>query len=275
VRAIARVALLPASILGLSALASVAAAGDPIGILVLKEHGVGSAAQAQPYVDKFIAMAAKQSGWADAKGQYHTTRGQAEPWIQAQKPHFGILSFGAFLGLKDKHNLEVIGQVSVARAGGQQYHLVSKSAADAAGCKGKRVATDHGDDPKFIDNVIFGGKFKLADFTLVSTQRPLQTIKKVIGGEADCALIDDAQLEEMGHIDEAKGLKSVWKSDKLPSMVVVAFPAAPAAERKAFQGSFAKICEGDGKTACGEVGIQSLKAASASDYATLVTAYGK
>lgn len=275
--ALLRVALVPLSFVALSGLApvSVAAADPSVGILVLREHGVGSAAQAQPYVDKFIALAAKQNGWADAKGQYHTSRSGAEPWIQAQKPHFGILSLGAFLGLKDKFNLEVIGQVSVARAGGQQYHLISKSAGDLAGCKGKRLASDHADDPKFIDSVVSGGKFKLGEFTLVTTQRPLQTVKKVITGDAECALIDDAQLEEMGHIDEAKGLKSVWKSDKLPPMVVVAFPAAPAGERKAFQGSFAKLCEGDGKTPCSEVGIQSLKSASAADYATMVTAYSK
>jgi hypothetical protein len=254
---------------------SIAAADGSVGILVLKEHGVGSAAQAQPYVDKFVAIAAKQNGWADAKGQYHTTRSGADTWVQAQKPHFGIMSLGAFLGLKDKMKLDVIGQVSVARAGGQQYHLVSKSAGDLAACKGKRLATDHADDTRFIDGVVSGGKFKLGDFTLVATTRPLQTIKKVVAGDADCALIDDAQLEEMGHLDEAKDIKSVWKSDKLPPMVVVAFPAAPAAERKGFQASFAKLCEGDGKTACGEVGIQSFKSAAASDYAAAVTAYSK
>jgi hypothetical protein len=277
VHALLRVALVPLSFVAMTGLApvSVAAGDPPVGILVLREHGVGSAAQAQPYVDKFIALAAKQTGWADAKGQYHTSRSSAEPWIQAQKPHFGILSLGAFLGLKDKFNLEVIGQVAVARAGGQQYHLISKSAGDLAGCKGKRLASDHADDPKFIDAVVSGGKFKLGEFTLVATQRPLQTVKKVITGDAECALIDDAQLEEMGHVDEAKGLKSVWKSDKLPPMVVVAFPAAPAAQRKTFQASFAKICEGDGKTPCSEVGIQSLKSASAADYATIMTAYNK
>jgi hypothetical protein len=277
VRAFVRVALVSLSLAALAGLApiSAAAGGSPIGILVLREHGVGSAAQAQPYVDKFIALAAKQAGWSDAKGQYHTTRSGAEPWIQAQKPHFGILSLGAFLGFKDKFSLEVIGQVSVARAGGQQYHVISKSAGDLAGCKGKRLASDHADDPKFIDNVVSGGKFKLGEFTLVSTQRPLQTIKKVVTGDAECALVDDAQFEEMGKLDEAKGLKSVWKSDKLPPMVVVAFTAAPAAERKAFQATFAKLCEGDGKTPCGEVGITSLKLASAADYAAMVTAYGK
>jgi hypothetical protein len=56
-------------------------------------------------------------------------------------------------------------------------------------------------------------------------------------------------------------------------MAVVAFPSAPAAERKAFQASFGKLCEGEGKTACAEVGIQSFKTAADSDYASVITAY--
>jgi ABC-type amino acid transport substrate-binding protein len=276
VRLVALAALAAPVSLAFGALAPGAARAEgSVGVLVLREHGVGSAAQAQPYVDKFVALAARQNGWTDAKGQYQTSRGQAEPWIEAQKPHYGILTLPAFLGLKDKHALDVIGQVAVARAGGQQYSIVGKVDGDIGACKGKRLATDHGDDPTFIDRVVFAGKVKLADFTLVATTRPLQTLKKVVTGEADCALIDDAQLEEMGRSDETKVLKSVWKSDKLPPMVVVAFPAAPAAERKAFQSGLAKLCEGDGKATCGEVGILALKSASAADYSAAVTAYGK
>lgn len=264
---------------GLAALATIvpafAAAEGSVGVLVLKEHGVGSAAQAQPYVERFVSLAAKQNGWGEAKGQYHTTRANAESFIQAQKPHYGILSLAAFLAMKDKHAMEVIGQVQVNRAGGQQYHIVSKSAADLAGCTGKKLAIDHADDPKFIEKVVSGGKFKLGDFTLVSTTRPLQTIKKVLNGDADCAMIDDAQFEELSHVEGGSALRSVWKSDKLPPMALVAFPSAPAAERKAFQGNLAKLCEGEGKSACAEVGIQALKAASSADYSAVITAYGK
>lgn len=252
-----------------------AAAEAPIGVLVLREHGVGSAAQAQPYVDKFVSFAAKQNGWSGAKGEYHTSRGNAEAFIAAQKPHYGILSLGAFLGLKAKHNLEVIGQVAVSRAGGQQYHLISKSSGDLAGCKGKALASDHADDPKFIEKVVSKGAFKLGDFTWVTTTRPIQTIKKVVSGDAACALIDDAQLAELGKIDGAADIKSVWSSDKLPPMVVVAFPSSSADGRKAFQANLGKICEGEGKTTCGEVGILSLKSVSPADYAGVVAAYDK
>lgn len=250
-------------------------AGDTVGVLVLKEHGVGSAAQAQPYVDKLVAVAAKQAGWAGAKGSYQTTRTGAEKFITDSKPNYGILSLAAFLGLKDKHKLEVIGSVTSSRAGGQQYHLISKNASDAAGCKGKALASDHADDTKFINNVVFGGKMKLSEFTLATTTRPIQTIKKVVAGEAECALVDDAQLAELANVDGASGIKSVWKSDKLPPMVIVSFPSAPAAEKKAFQGAFSKICDGDGKDVCKEVGLSAMKSASSSDYQTVITAYSK
>lgn len=252
-----------------------AGAGEgTVGVLVLKEHGVGSAAQAQPYVDKFVAMAAKQNGWPGAKGAYHTTRGNADTFITSDKPHYGILSLAALLDYRGKHSVEIIGTATVTRAGGQQYHIISKSAADLAGCKGQTLASDHFDDPKFIEKVIAKGAFQLADFTLIKTTRPLQTIKKVANDDAKCALIDDAQLAEVGQ-KETQGIKSVWASDKLPPMAVVAFPSAPAAEKKAFQANLGKLCEGDGKTACSEVGIVSLKAASASDYATVTAAYDK
>ena len=249
--------------------------GGAVGVLVLKEHGVGSAAQAQPYVDKFIALAAKQNGWTEAKGQYHTTRSSAETFIQSQKPQFGILSLAAFLALKGKHNLEVVGQVATSRVGGMQYHLISKSQSDLAACKGKKLASDHVNDVKFIENVVAAGKWKLSDFKLIQTQRPLQTIKKVSGGDAECALIDDAQLAELSHLEGADGIRSVWNSDKLPPMAVVAFPSAPAAQRKGLAATLSKLCDGEGKSICAEVGIQSLKNAGAADYATVMTAYGK
>jgi len=244
-------------------------------ILVVKEHGVGSPALAQPYLDRFVAIAAEQNGWADAKGQYYNNRSAAEAFIQAHHPHYGIFSLPAFLALQAKYKLEVIGQVAVSLAGGRQYSLISKSAADLAGCKGKTVVSDHMDDTRFIERVVAGGTFTLADFTVVQSQRPLQTIKKVISGEAVCALIDDAQLAELPHLEGADGLGSVWKSAELPPMIVAAFPAAPTDERKRFQEHLTDLCDNEGQSACAEVGIVSLEAASATDYAAVLTAYGK
>jgi len=251
------------------------AADTAVTVLVLKEHGVSGASYAQPYVDKFISRAAAVNGWPEASGHYLSKRGDALKFLEANKPTYGIFSLDAFLALRQTQQLRVLGQVSASLVGGQQYFLISSTASDLASCKGKTLATDHADDPRFIERVVAAGNFKLSDFKLVATQRPLQTIRKVLAGEAVCALIDDAQLAELAHIEGADTVHAVWSSAKLPPMVLAAFPRAREAERKRFQENLPKLCDGEGKVICEEVGIQSLRAASEKDYAAVTTAYGK
>ena len=176
---------------------------------------------------------------------------------------------------RKKYDLEILGNAVVSRAGGQQYFLISKNAADFKGCLGQTMATDHADDPRFIERVVSGRQFVLGDFKLVETQRPLQAIKKVLTGEVVCALVDDQQMAELPHIEGAEGIRSVWESAKLPSMTLVAFGTTPAADRKKFKDGLARVCDGEGKSACAEVGILALTAADAGSYGAVLTAYGK
>ncbi len=244
-------------------------------ILVVKEHGVSSPTLVQPYLDRFVALTAEQNGWANAKGQYYNNRSAAETFIAGHHPHYGIFSLPVFLAFQAKYKLVVIGQVAVSLAGGRHYYLISKNGADLGACKGKTVASDHTDDARFIERIVAAGKFRLADFKVVQTQRPLQTIKRVVSGEATCGLIDDAQLAELPHLEGAGGVHTVWQSAELPPMVVAAFPAAPADECKSFQKHLGNLCDDEGQSACAEVGIVSLRVASAIDYAAVVAAYGR
>jgi hypothetical protein len=248
-------AALSATLVATLAIAPGAAdAGDSVNILILKEHGVGSAATAQTYVDKLVAHVATQNGWAAAAGKYFTTRSQAKPYITESNPHYGILSLGAFLDLRTANKLEVIGSAEVAGGGGRQYFIVSASETTLAGCKGKTLGTDHGDDVRFIDNVVGKSDFKLSEFTVEDTRRPMKTVNAVARAEVPCGLIDDAQMASLSSVEGGGSVKTVWTSAKLPPMVVVAFPSAPAAERKGFSGNLSKVCSGDGAQACKEVG---------------------
>jgi hypothetical protein len=221
-----------------------------------------------------VAIAAAQNSWGAARGQYCTSRSTAEAFIRSQAPHYGILSLAAFLAIRQTYHLEVIGTVEVPQVGGQQYHMISQDAANLEACRGKTLATNHADDLRFVNRVVLAGRFKLADFTLVETQRPLLTIKKVLTGEAECALIDDAQLAELPRIEGAEGVRSIWDSPKLPPMVVVAFPAATRAERQEFRKNLPHLCDGDGRSVCAAVGLVALKPATGSPYAAVVAAYG-
>lgn len=253
------------------------AAGEAgeISVLVLKEHGVGSPTLAQPYVDRFVGLAARENGWEAAKGRYVRSREGAEAFIKAHGPHYGILSLPAFLAMREPYHLQVLGRVASTLAGGEQYFVVSPTAADLAACKGRTLASDHTADAKFVERVVARGAFKLDEFQLVQNQRPLQSVKQVMTGEVECALIDDAQKTELQHLENGEKVKIVWTSKPLPPMAVVAFPAAPAPERKRFQETLANVCGGDGQTVCAEVGIHALEAAGPADYAEVVSAYGR
>ncbi len=248
-------------------------AGETVKVLVLRENSVGSGAQAQPYLDKLLGVAAKINGWPAAEGKYLTRRQSAEAYIEEQRPDFGIFSLGALLAMKKPHRLTIIGQVSVVAGGGQQYFLVSKSAKSLQQCKAKRLASNHLQDSKFIEAVVAAGAFRLADFQLVSTSRPVQTLKAVIRDKAECALIDDAQLDAAGKLEQGNELQVAWKSRELPGMAVVAFPSADKQRVQAFKKSLSGLCRQEGKEACKSVGIARLTAAPASLYRSLEASY--
>ncbi|MFO7564466.1 MAG: hypothetical protein R6X02_17600 [Enhygromyxa sp.] len=252
-----------------------AGAGESVDILILKEHGVGSASAAQEYVDKLVARVAKQNEWPAASGKYVTSRSAGKTYIKQSNPHFGILSLAAFLELRSPNKLEVVGSAEVSGGGGRQYFIVSARQTSLEGCKGKSLGTDHGDDARFIDKVVAQSDFTLADFKVEDTRRPMKTVNAVARGEVECALIDDAQHSALAKVEGGEAVKAVWTSKKLPPMVVVAFPAASAAERRGFQSKLASVCSGDGAAACKEVGLSSLAKADESVYADVIAKYGK
>jgi hypothetical protein len=264
-----------ACLLGLfAAFSGAARAEEPIRIFVLREHGVTAVSLAQPYLDRFVALAAAQNGWRSAQGIYLTSRAAAEEAIRRDHPHYAILSLPAFLALRKAHSFDVIGRVETSLSGGRRYVMISRTAADLAGCKGKTLATDHSGDVRFVERVVARGEFTLADFQLHATRRPLQTTRQVLDGQAVCALVDDAQLAELAHLPGADGVRPVWQSAELPQMVVVAFAEAPAAERAGFEKNLPDLCSAEGRAICGEVGIVGLAASGEQDYADAVKAYG-
>ena len=260
----------------LCALAGVqpALAATPHAFVVLREHAVGSASRAQPYLDQLLVVVAEQNHWPKVTGRYFSERAPALDFVRAEKPEYGILSLAAFLALKPSLSLSVIGEVIAPKAGSARYFLVSKQGGAADACKGRRVSTTFGSDPKFIDRVVAGGAFRLADFTIVQARRPLEPLKQVLRSEADCALIDDAQFESTRHIEQGAELKVVWQSAALPGMAVVAFPRAQAAVTQGFKQSLGSLCA-KAKQACASVGIDRIDASDESRYRAALDAYAK
>ncbi len=247
-------------------------ASASVSMLVLRENGTGSASAAQKYIDDLVAAIAAMAGWERASGQYVTRRSEAERYIADSKPQFGILSLSGFLALRTKHKLTVLGKADIQSGGGHQFFVVSKNQVSLATCKGKALGTNHS-DTTFIDKVVSGDDFDLSDFEVVDTRRPVKTLKAVIDGEVECALIDDAQLLEMQHLDGGIDVHPVWSSPALPPMVVVAFPGADAGQRKVLGKALDGVCDGVGKAACEATSI-ALESTAAGAFGEYEKAYG-
>ncbi|TNF32042.1 MAG: hypothetical protein EP329_11345 [Deltaproteobacteria bacterium] len=248
-----------------------ARADEPVKFVVLLEGGIGGGARAQGYVDDLVSGFATRCGWPGATSLYTNSRDRALEYIGSDKPAFGLFSLGAYLALVDAHKLAVVGVAEAKQAGGRQYFIVAKDG-DVAACRGQKLATNHAGDPRFVDHVVFAGAFRLADFELVATRRPVQTLKEVLRDKARCALIDDAQRDSMASIEGGDALKVVWSSEALPGIPIVAFPSAAKDLVGAFTKALPDTCKADAQM-CSNIGIERLGTATDADYAPLVRRY--
>jgi hypothetical protein len=263
-----------AAALGLAVAPALAAAPSAHAFVVLREYGSGTPSRAQPYLDQLLAVVGKQNQWPKVSGRYFAERAPALDYVHQEKPDFGIFSLSAFLSLKSSLSLSVVGEVVSPKAGGTKYYVVSKHASALDGCKSHLLATTFGGDAPFIERVVAHGAFKLADFTLVGAHRPLEPLKQVLRDEAECALIDDAQLEAAHHIEQGDALKPVWQSAELPGMAVVSFARADAAAVTSFKHTLGGLCS-SAHEACATVGIEQIKPAGDDRYRAVLDAYGK
>jgi len=266
-------ALLLLTFLAALGLAGHARADGKVNVLVLRENGGGSAARAQPHLDALITRAASINHWSSAAGKYVTRAAAAEKYIANSRPKFGMFTLPAFLRMRSAHGLHALGTVEVIGLGGQRYHVVAKKNGAAVGAC-KTLSSNHAHDPRFIDRVVGRGSFKLADFTVKARRRPIQPIKDVIRNESDCALLDDAQVAELTHIEGGSALHSIWRSAELPSMAVLAFSGTSAPERAKFQSTLGSVCKDGGKSACDKVGISALRPVSKAHYQQVIALYG-
>ncbi len=248
-------------------------AAGTVGVVVVRENGSGSAARAQTYVDALVANIAQVNGWPGATGKYFTKRSKAERHFEQVKPAFGFISFNTYLALRAAHGIQPLAVADAGSSGGAQYFVVSKTHVTIDGCKGKTLATNHAGDGRYVDAVVSGDAFDLADFDVVPMRRPVQTLKAVINDEAECALVDDTQLVAATTVDGGAALRPVWSSSPLPAILVVAFGSATAEHVDGFRKNLAAICEGDGRPVCDAAGLQSPRAVEADAFAAQQAAY--
>lgn len=250
---------------------------------IIEHAGTGATAQsAQPYIDQFMQLAESTAGWPTnvAKGEWVEDEKAAEQAISAKKPGFAILDPGLYLALRKKDALEPIAVVKGATFNKGHYNLVAKDPAfkGLADFKGKKVISNHLQSAKYLNKVAFDGKLDVEkDFKLEKTASPQKPIKSVARGEADAALIDDEQLENMKTLPGGETLHVVWTSPALPPTPVVAFTKnVTPADREAMAKALPKICQSEkGKPVCDSIFIDRFIPVDKTAFADAAKRYDK
>lgn len=218
-------------LVGVGLLSTGVAWAGPHDFVVYSSSLGGNQQQARPYVDTFLRDIEKRMSWdkASASGEFLEDAKSAEEYIDKNKPGYGLISPTLFLDLAcRKVAVEpILSIVGITNTGPtERYHVVVKgdAAKDLKDLKGKRLASNHLQNVKFVSRVVFGGQVDASShFQLQPTVSPLKPFKQLDRGEADAILVNDAQLMSAKSLPIGPSLRVVYSSEALPPFPMVAF----------------------------------------------------
>ncbi|MCS6915716.1 MAG: PhnD/SsuA/transferrin family substrate-binding protein [Myxococcales bacterium] len=210
------------------ALAAVPAEAGPRDFAIYVTRLGGDPEAAQPYIEKFLAYLEQAIGWprGSASGKFLTTRKEALAYIDSAAPGLGLLEPSLYLELRRSHGLEPLVQVVSKDLVSERLHLVVKdpSIRTLSDLKGKRLWTTLADAPVYLSRIVLDGRVDAAShFELKAIGQAMKGVRGVLRGEADATLLDEEQLRAAQKLDGGAQLRSVYDSQPLPPMPVVAF----------------------------------------------------
>lgn len=240
----------------------------------------GSTAGAKAYMAPFFRRIESLAGWpaSTINGSFHPRYSGCMSRIRAVKPGYAVLSLGVYLEQRKSLRLRVIGSVDILYGAGSRLYLVVKKGryTSLAQLKGKQLTSDHLEESKFLNKVMFGAKIDVnTHFTLKKVRATTKGMRDVKRGRADATIINDQQLRLM----KKRGypLVVLHKSPRLPGAPLVALGSyARSGDVTKMKKVAAAMCSGSqGKKLCRSTGIKRAQRASNSTYARMVRLFGK
>ena len=270
---------------GLS-LSSTPALAGPHDFLIYAPGMGGSAAQAKPYLDTFLRYLEKQMAWPDhaASAEFVDDPKAISDQFDKAKPGFGLIPPSYYFELSCKKVplsvvASVVGITNVSSSG--KLHIVAKKDGGIKkleDLKGKRLASNHLHDVRFVSRIVFEEKLEAEKFfVLQPTNSTVKPFKSVDRGEAEAALVDDAQLEHMKSLPAGQNLVVVWSSPSLPPYPVVAFDkVVKPAERDALKKAVLGMCSNkEGAEVCKQLQVTKFEPVDGKVFAAAAQRYCK
>lgn len=277
-----RTTLLFPTLLTLGLVAASPARAGSRDFLICIPGSPGSSASAQSYLTPFFRRVESLAGWpaGATSGNYQPSYAGCLSQIRSGRPGFAVMSLGFYLEQRTAHRLTAIGQVEMFAGAGQRLYLVVKRGAfkTLADLKGKRLTSNHLEEAKFLNKVMFGGKIDVErHFVLRRVTETTKGMRDVARGRTDATIINDDELRTMKSRSFGKDLEVIHQSPPLPGAPLVAIGAnAAAADLAKMRRTIAGMCLGaDGRKLCADAGIRAMRSASDSTFWAMVRLYGR
>ncbi|MFH2010588.1 MAG: PhnD/SsuA/transferrin family substrate-binding protein [bacterium] len=251
-------------------------------LLICIPGSPGTSATAQTYMAPFYRRIESLATWqvGSLQGSYQPTYSGCLSKINSWQPGFAVMSQGVYLEHRKALRLNVIGSLQMFAGAGKQLYLVVKKGSfkTVADLQGKRLTSNHLEETKFLNKVMFGGKIDVTrHFLLKQVSQTTKGMRDVVRGRADATIINDDELRTMNGRSWRNTLQIIHKSPRLPGAVLVAFGKWASRVDLAQMKKVARtMCAGPGgRKLCRASGIQSAGAATQATYGRIIRLFGK
>jgi len=248
-------------------------------MLLLLPGFPGNSKQAQPYLDKIFRHIEKKLKWENnsLSGAYIPDGKLGSAKIAEKKPYMALIGPSIYVANYKNLKMKIIAKVEANGRGDEIYSIVTRKDGPSTlqELEGKNVEGCVTHDEKYVYKVILDNLVNIGSYKLTSQKKPLKTLRNLIRGKTDAAIIDQTVKEHLNELPFAKDIKIIYTSKKVPAPVVVVM-----GEGKKHINDLKKaligLCKNkEGSKLCKTLTISSIKEANEKDYKILIKSYNR
>ena len=206
---------------------------------------------------------------------FTTKTDECRKQLAEKNPKFAITSLGLYLELRTQHNLVPVVQPKIKGGTSERYRvMVQKGKYKSLDeLRGKTLGGTVLEEQSFIGKIVFAGKYDPASFfDLKTTTQAIRALRALDKGELDAVILNEQQFGGLASLHLDTPLETIFTSDEIPLMGVVANNAITTAEERA---RFGKALEGmctdsEGKKLCELFGVESFVPVDAAVFEPMV-----
>lgn len=253
------------------------AAADTETIVVCYPGGSVNAKDANAAMSSMLRVVERVGQWQENSfnSVFLTKSEDCKQQIADYHPKFAITSLGLYLELHDQYKLVPVVQPKIKGLTSERYRvMVQKDKYKSLDeLKGKTLGGTVLEEPAFVGKIVFAGKYNLAGFfELKPSNQAIRALRSLNKGELDAVILNEQQFSGLGALQMDVPLESVFTSEEIPLMGVVANGVTTTAEERArFGKALETMCsDTEGKKLCELFGVESFDSVDATHFEPMV-----